>query len=181
MTHSAEGHAAMEAIFEEIRRALQAGCYYVALVTTLSLPDVCAALESGDGETTSKKYQAWCLKWVKGLPALTTKDLYALRCGVMHQGRVGHPNMQYDRIIFGLPNAERIVMHNVGMKNFIAPGGDRILTLDTITFCNDIIAAAQQWYMAQRDSRNVQTHLPKLVQYRPQGLQPYMEGVPVIS
>ncbi len=176
----------MEAIFAEVQRALQAGSYYAALVTSLSLPDICAALESDTGDTTGKSaelYKKWCSTWLIPLGKvgeLTEKDIYALRCGVMHQGRVGHPNMQYDRLLFKLPDAAGSYWNNVVFENN-GDSHETVLMLDVLTCCNSMIAAAQKWYDTNGDSTNVQKNLPQLVQYRPMGLAPHVIGVPVIA
>jgi hypothetical protein len=49
----------MEMILSDIERALTARLYYVAITTALTLPDICAALESPDGTTSGPKYKAW--------------------------------------------------------------------------------------------------------------------------
>ena len=42
----------------EIEMALQARLYYLALISTLSLIDICSALESENGETDKHKFMA---------------------------------------------------------------------------------------------------------------------------
>jgi hypothetical protein len=82
----------MQAITDEIEKALAAGVYYLALMTALSLPDVCAALESPNGATNGAKYKAWYGVWMApSYPEMTAEDIYGLRCGIVHQGRMGHP------------------------------------------------------------------------------------------
>lgn len=39
----------MELILKEIERALDAKLYYLALQASLTLPDICGALQSNDG------------------------------------------------------------------------------------------------------------------------------------
>ena len=127
----------METITREIERALSAGLYYLALISTLSLPDICAALESSNGETSGAKYQAWYATWLTTYPEITGNDLYSLRCGVVHQGRLGHPKSQYSRILFTLPST-RAYLH----QNII----NDALNLDLETFCRDMIEAVLRWY-----------------------------------
>jgi len=91
----------------EIERALNVGgLYYLAVSMALTLPDVCAAVESPDGKTSPKKYKAWYDKNLANrYVSITAEDCYSLRCGVSHQGRLGHPNFQYERILFTIPNS----------------------------------------------------------------------------
>lgn len=164
----------MNVLTEEIDRALSAELYYLALVLTLSLPDVCAALESADGQTNALKYKAWCDTWVSpAYPQMTSVDLYSMRCGVVHQGRLGHPKMQYARVLFTLPNAHNNVFH----QNII----NDALNLDAVIFCRDMAGAVARWYAAKQNDPNVTANLPRLVQFHEHGLAPYMVGMPLIA
>lgn len=164
----------MRVIIDEVDRALHAGSYYAALVTTLSLPDVCSALESASGETSGAQYKAWYEAWLSAsYPQVRAVDLYSLRCGVIHQGRLGHPKMQYARILFTLPNPHGILFH----RNVIADA----LNLDVMTFCRDMSDAVLRWYAANQNNSNVEAHLPRLVRPRPNGFPPYMFGMPLIA
>lgn len=49
----------LELMFLEIERALDAGLFYLAVAMSLTLPDICAALESPNGEASGPKYKAW--------------------------------------------------------------------------------------------------------------------------
>lgn len=177
----------MEVITREIERGLNAGLYYLALICALSLPDICAALESPDGETTGQRYKEWYTAWLAPqYPELTAKDVYSLRCGVLHQGRIGTPKCQYERILFSLPNAHHNTAHrNMMSKRETLPNGNAVdhvvLNLDLKTFCQDMITAVSRWYAAKQTDPNVQNNLPRLVQYYERGLAPFIVGLPLIS
>lgn len=162
----------MHAIVNEIEATLGAGFYYVSIAMALSLPDMCAALESADGQTTGPKYRAWYNTWLAAkFNNITAEDMYRLRCGVVHQGRFGHPRMQYSRIIFTLP----------GPNHFHNNIFDDALNLDARTFCLDILSVVKAWYDAHAADQIVAENSSKLLQYRPNGLLPYMFGVAVIA
>jgi hypothetical protein len=164
----------METILQEIDRALEAGLHYLAIAMALTVPDICAALESLNGETTGPKYKAWYNANLAGrYPNITDADCWSLRCGVLHQGRFGHPNMQYGRILFTVPNSQNNVFHN----NII----NDALNLDAVLFCRDVVACARHWFDEKCNDLVVQSNLPNLVQLRPQGLAPYMVGMPLIA
>ncbi len=164
----------MKTITDEIERALSSKLYYLAVVVALGLPDVCAALESADGTTSGRQYQAWCDAWfLPSYPPLTSQDLYSMRCGVVHQGRLGHPKMQYARVLFTLPDASGNVYH----RNVI----NDALNLDVVTFCRDMIRAAERWYAAKQGDPSVVANMPRLVQFHARGLPPYMVGMPLIA
>jgi hypothetical protein len=161
-------------ITDEVEKALSAGLFYLAILTALSLPDICGALESADGQTSGAKYRAWYDLWMAKLyPEITSVDLYSLRCGVVHQGRLGHSKMQYARVIFTIPNAQRNVFH----RNII----NDALNLDAVTFCRDVIKCVSDWYAAKQNDPNVQANLPRLLRLRPNGIAPYMVGMPLIA
>jgi hypothetical protein len=164
----------MSTILGEIQKALDAGLHYLAVASALSLPDVCAALESPTGTTSGAQYKAWYDAWLAPLyPNITGDDIYSLRCGVVHQGRFGHPKMQYSRVLFTIPNASRNVFHN----NIL----DDALNLDAPTFCKDIIASVMKWYEAKKTDPAVEVNLPRLLRLHPNGLPPYMVGMPLIA
>jgi hypothetical protein len=164
----------MEVITKELRRALDVHLYYLAVVLTLTLPDICGALESVDGGATSTRYKKWCDTWlVSAYPKLNGQDFYSLRCGVLHQGRLGHPKTRYGRVLFTVPNAQGNVFHNNVQKD--------ALNLDAITFCTDVIKAVTRWYEVKQSDAHVVANWPRLLQYREHGLAPYMVGVPLIA
>jgi hypothetical protein len=169
----------MEMILQEIERALQARLYYLAVVMAVTMPDICAALEAANGRTSGDKYKAWYNAHLAPLyPRLTDDDCYSLRCGVVHQGRFGHPGMQYDRIIFTLPDPRG----NIFSGNVFGGGGNPpTLNLDAEAFCRDVIAAVRAWFAAKQADANVVANLPNLVQFRPNGMAPFIGGVPVIA
>jgi hypothetical protein len=165
----------METIFLEVEHALDARLYYLALVMALTIPEICAALESPTGDTSGRNAQAY-KDWYDAnlaahIPQLTDIDCYSLRCGVVHQGQFGHKNMQYARAAFALPEAPSI-------NGCVA--GD-IYLHSVVDFCRTVVLAARAWFAAHQNDANVQTNLPRLVQYRPNGMPPAFIGIPVIS
>ena len=164
----------MDFFAKEMERVLDAGFHYFAIIVALTIPDICAALESEDGTTKGAKYRDWCEEWfLKSYPSVTSHDLYYMRCGVMHQGNLGHPKMQYGRIIFTLPNAQGSKFHN----NIIRDA----LNMDAETFCRDMVQSMSVWYASKKDTKQVVSNLPRLLRTYPNGLHPYMVGMPLIS
>jgi hypothetical protein len=53
----------LDAIIQEIRRALDAKLYYLAIAVTLSVPDICSSLEADPSNPECqdrKTYVRWC-------------------------------------------------------------------------------------------------------------------------
>src|ERR1700722_11103901 len=89
----------VEALLQEIEKAIKAELFYLALLLTLTLPDICAALERADGRTSGPLYK----KWYKANMAdggLSPDEAYELRCTVAHQSSaIASPGRTYSRII----------------------------------------------------------------------------------
>jgi hypothetical protein len=165
----------METLTSEIMNCLLNKLWYAALVLTLMLPDVCGALESKNGKATRERYKAWFDAWVgKKYPAgtLNADEMYYLRCGVAHQGKFEHPAMQYERIFFTLRPGGMFFHCNVF---------NNALNLDIPMFCKDMIDGVEAWLALKKTDENVQRNLANLVQFHPNGLSPYLPGVPAVG
>lgn len=164
----------LKVILSDIQSCLDNGMFYAAIVLALTLPEVCAALESDDGGGTRGKYKKWYDEYLSEVyPRITSTDCYSLRCSVVHQGKLGHPGMKYSRVLFTIPDGRGNVFHN----NII----NDALNLDAARFCSDVMDAAKRWYAAKQGDPNLLKNLPNLVRYRPKGLAPYMVGMPLIA
>lgn len=170
----------MDFILQEIERAFNAGFYYLAIVLALTLPDICEALADPRGKSSPEKYMDWfCKNLATKYPQMTDEDCYSLRCGVVHEGRFGHKGSQYARIMFTVPNARniriRLVAENIGGRS------DKVLSLDAKEFCDDMIQSVRNWYSDAKENPNVQSNLPRMVQFRPNGMEPWIVGLPLIA
>lgn len=173
----------METIFGEIQKALDAKLYYLAVAVTLSVPDICAALECEptDIHVKGDDYIKWC---DRNLAAqlryfnLTSEDLYKLRGGVLHPGcTFGHRHSRFTAVIFTFPIE---IMHS--NVHDIQIGDDRALNLDPAHFCHEIMSGAREWYASKGVAHpNVQKNRSRVVRYRPGGYPPYFVGLPVIA
>lgn len=169
----------MDLILTQITRGLDRGFHYLAVVSTLTLPDICAALEAPDGWSTNARYKAWWDAWMLAkYPLMTSDDAYGLRGGVVHQGKLTkpHKHLTYDRIVFTIHGG----MHNCISSN---NGGvdESALQLDAKIFCYDVMDGVRAWYAAKKDDPNVVANMPRVLQFRPDGLHPHFVGIPVIA
>jgi hypothetical protein len=161
----------MDSILAEIERSLGAGLFYSAILLSLTLPDICAALESPDGKSDGDRYMRWYdAHLARTYPQLTSIDCWSLRCGVAHQGRFGPATKQYSRVIFGLPNNQGITIHRTTVHD--------ALYLDAVHFCRDFLAAVRTWLA---NAKVPDANMERLVRWRPTGLAPYSFGIPVIA
>ena len=162
----------MDRLFDEIALAVNGGLYFLGLIATLSIPDMCAGLESADGQTTGPKYIAWFDKWVavKYGGRVTGQDCYGLRCSLLHQGRAQPHRGLYARAIFVEPGPIGVFHNNVL---------NDALNLDIPTFCHDMIDSARQWLPTVSGTAVFQANLDAFFTRHPQGIAPYIVGVPV--
>lgn len=169
----------MELFLQEIENALKARLYYLAVVTAVTIPDVCAALASPDGESTGAKYKAWYSDNVgKTLTWFTEVDCYKFRCGGVHQGRFGHKDMQYDRTIFLLPGPVTMMQ---GLSKGNGGSAESAYMYSAVEFCQVFVKAARDWLKANADNATVKANMAHLVELRPEGLSPHIVGIPVIA
>ena len=164
-------------LIREIEAAVEGRAWVLALAGTLSLPDICAALQSPNGATTKNKYVAWVKRWLGAeYPNLDPEELYQMRCGMLHQGRTRSSKEAsgetYSRAMFLGPESS-VRMHNSVM-------GDA-LVMDLPRFCSDVISAVGRWEASMRDNRNYAINSGSLVRWHPDGLPPYIVGVPILS
>jgi hypothetical protein len=165
----------MEELLRQITWASNAGAYFIALLGALSVPDICGALDSPGGEATGQTYKDWfdahvapsCYGMMDG------DDCYKFRCSLLHQGTTQHPKGGYARIIFVEPGASGNVFHMNVMND--------ALNIDVRLFCQDIVTAATAWQASVVGTEPYETNVRKFVTRYPNGLPPYIVGIPVIS
>lgn len=154
------------------------GMYFVALLSALSLPDICGALESPNGRASGERYKAWFDQWVSnkyqidGQTSLSGEDCYMLRCASVHQGRLTHPQATFEGVIFIEPGATNIVMHNNLINGY--------LNIDVRQFVIDIIQSSLDWFDATRGTPNFETNFKNSMRWHPNGFGP-IGGIPVIA
>lgn len=162
----------MERLISEIRAAVQGGAWILALQGSMACIDICAALASQDGRTSRTHFKQWFQQHLaQRYPNLSDSDVYQLRCGLLHQGRAA--GSQYSALIFTLPLASGNYFHNNVIND--------ALNLDLGTFCNDVLDVAENWWQNAQGTEPVKTNAEALLQIRPQGLAPYMVGMPVLA
>ncbi|MGH1571392.1 hypothetical protein ACRAWG_12690 [Methylobacterium sp. P31] len=162
----------MEPIINEIRKALNAGLYYLALSVVLTLPDICVSLISEDGRSTGVRYREWCDNNLGSeFSFVTGKDLYSMRCGVVHNGRLGDMAHNVSRVVFVLPG-------NIAFSNCLA---NDMYIYNAVDFCNNFVAAVERWYVKHIDNKNVSRNAGRVMRYRFNGIAPILVGVPVIG
>ena len=163
----------MEETIAQILKALKAEAYYSALFVCITIPDICGAIDSVDGEAHYSKYIKWFDTYVADNYKnwLTGKEMYTLRCNLLHQGTANLQKHKYSRIVFQEPNQYRYV------DNMVI--GD-ILIINVETFCSHIINGIIEWYNSAEHSPEFLRNYSKMIRRHPDGLSPMISDVPVI-
>lgn len=165
----------MRDVLTQIGDGLRANLYYLSLFTALAIPDICGAIDSEDGLATKEGFIQWFDKYVGSRYAgfLTGEDCYYFRCSILHQGSTQHSRSGYLRILFVEPSATSNVFHCNVMND--------ALNIDVRVFCMDIIQGALAWLHEVEDNSRFARNYAKFVKRYPDGLKPYIVGIPVIS
>ncbi len=165
----------MQDLLDQIQRGLESNLYYLSLFAALSLPDICGAIDSQDGNATSAKYIKWFDEYVarKYGDFLTGEDCYRFRCSLLHQGSSQHPKSSYSRVLFVEPTATTNVFHNNIMND--------ALNIDVRIFCSDLIEGAERWLEKVEKTDLYKGNYDRFMKRYPNGLAPYIVGIPVIG
>ncbi len=171
----------LEFFEQEINNAVEVKAYYPAISIALTIPAICAALESSSGSTAGQDaqlYKKWYDEYLGTVYSdLTADDCYSLRCGVVHQGRFGHPaKMQNDRVMFTLPEKN----NNIFRIGKIGNGKITILQVDLVLFCSEMVSSMKKWCSKNENNQNAIKNSVAVVRLHPNGYPPFMIGIPII-
>lgn len=164
----------MEEMIRQIRAALNEKIYYLALFGALTLPDICGALESVNGQSTEARYKDW---FRANVPEYrNSADLiYGLRCSFLHQGSaIPHKNPYPVAFMYPSPSVDQF-------DNFSTEiNGDAVEWIGIPSFVEAVCRATEAWFTRSGTSGNVPNNLSKFVRYRPEGFPPHVSS-PVIA
>ena len=165
----------MRIFLSQIEVGLRANLYYVSLLASLSVPDICGAINSENGAASGEKYAAWFDQYVGAeySQCFNGEDCYRFRCSFLHQGSSQRSDARYSRILFVEPTATTNIFH----RNIL----NDALNIDVRIFCLDIIEGAKEWLDEVEETDRFQENYGKFMRRYPNGLPPYIDGVPVIS
>ena len=178
----------MEELLEEIRLAIGHKLYYLALFATITIPDICSALESEDYKTSGREYRKWFDQYIAKINphkygingTLTSNHLYKIRCSLLHQGMSGDKT-DYARMLFlepGTPGYESLQSIHcciVGNKT-----ENQSLLVNIIEFCNDMSIGAKEWLKDNKNSEIYKRNYNNMIRRHPNGISPVF-GTSVIG
>ena len=171
----------MEELINQIRKSLDANLYYLALFSSLAIPDMCGAIESANGRATVEKYKKWYEKYVyPRYQTITAEECYEYRCTALHQGK-SSPNKQnanYDRILFIEPSPSKKM--NINVKRINTPNESAIM-IDLEEFCLAIIDGVDIWLNQKKGTPQFEKNIKNFMHRYPNGLGQYTKGISTIS
>jgi len=159
------------AIMREIQETIDRRNYFIALISVLSLIDICAALEARNGETNKFKFAKWFDENLKDYSnpgsspnqeaiRLTGEECYVFRSRLLHQGRSRiskegtNSNVKSGRLVFSIDQA---TIHRCNLEgNYF---------VDIPTFTKDVCDAVQNWRQHMETSADFKTNHAKLLRY----------------
>lgn len=164
----------MEFILREIEKALDCGLYYLALQSTLTLPDICGAIQN-ETKKPGDRYKEWYRTYaVIPYPnALTAEDCYYFRCACVHQGSTQSPKSTYKRILFIVPN-NTITLCGYTVIN-------DALHINIETFCRNMVFSVRRWEAQVKGTESFIRNYGKIIKLYPSGFPPYIVGIPTIT
>ena len=155
-----EGEIKFSAFLEQIEKAGSQRLYYVAIMASLTIPDIGRIIKSSNGEMKRKSYADWFNEYaapkyrgIGGL-CLTGKDCYLLRCSMIHQGKTQHNALQeYTTISFcDFPQS------NAPTNPIFLPE-DKSLIIEPKTFCSNMVFAAYDWLEVIHNDANFEENM----------------------
>lgn len=164
----------LDSLLNEICTACNNGLCQLALTMTFALPDICVSLSSQDGRSTGARYVEWCQNNLDDrFSFVTGEDLYSMRCGVLHNGRLGELKHSVARVLFTLPSTNGGVYENNLIEDAYFYGA--------VELCRNFADVVRAWYYKNANDPIVKANLPRMMQYHPNGIPPYVVGVPVLG
>lgn len=159
----------IEKTVKEIRVALDNKLYFIALMSALTLPDICGKAEYPDEKYTGKRYKKWINEYVNSrefgkyeYPAIEGLDvdiIYKLRCNLLHQGT---PNVEesftdvdYFELVRVNPRGGRQFQYFIenrieqidGIEKIVA----RIISINIALLCHLLCDSAELYYVDNKE------------------------------
>lgn len=166
----------MEELIRQIRVGIENKLYFLGLYTTLTLPDICGATDSQDGNANGQKYKAWYNEYVyPNYNLLTDSECYNLRCKILHQGQ-SHAKKNtdyYTFIAFKEPdlNIEGGGIVNIGRVIINGQPGPKVITLTE--FINAVLVGVEKWISEKRGTNLFEKNMEKFIKRNPNGIPPF--------
>lgn len=145
----------MQYYLDSVRLSLKSGNHFGAIFMSLTLPDICASIDSKKNKTSRSQYYKWfnlyledtytqCFK-KEGITKniFRAEECYAIRCSFLHQGT--HKIKQQECL--GTIDEPIKSVNFMSLEKGFYLKNDDILFLDVDFFCSSIIDAVEKWLL----------------------------------
>jgi hypothetical protein len=156
--------------FAEMERCLRHECYWALLHIVVVLPDICAALETKNGQTSGELYQRWCSSYWPS-KRLSPEQRWSIRCALLHQGRAVLRTGESLSYIRPAPPGSRV-------HEYLDPT-EKNITLEVDKLAAEVRKAIHAWASDLQKNRvnptklnNVRRHMRWLAKEKPKTLPP---------
>ena len=158
-------------IIKEIDLCLSRGCYIVATMAALTLPDICGRAKYPDMEKqTKQRYIKWFDEYIGeyekdpeddlGMPYLSGELVYSLRCFMLHQGDVNIDNKKLDiekfELLWEKKNKFDIYLNSSEAEISGVEGNKRAVhktfSVNVQSLCMKLCRVASRYYKANKES-----------------------------
>ena len=157
---------------------MTAQLYYLALIGTLALPDMCAGLAAADGRSNGRRYAEWWdenMPWYSGqVPwdepwqtvdpgdQISGYDMYKFRCSMLHQGvAIPDPGSRLRRIVVIEPESR--VQSHLNQR-------EGIMHVSLSSLVADVTRGAAAWLNREAENPTVTRNREQSARRRPDGL-----------
>ena len=157
-------------LIKEIGVSLKNDCWFVALNTALTLPDICGKAEfpeyKGKGKD-KRRYLDWLKEYgrLNANNLISANDLYALRCCMSHQGtpstkQNGKNIDEFELIV----NSNR--QHTVTMQAIYHTPDKYVLSINVFYICELLCRIAEAYYNSNKEKFDFFKYRAVSVDYR---------------
>lgn len=158
----------MQKIINSVYSALESENWYAALFVSLTLPDICSALEHD--KTSGERYANWFVKNLSQYKSfLSGNDCYALRCALLHAGKDDISDQKKQEILEHYVFLTKGSHCNLFKDNVFNGEKKTFLQLNVQVFCKDICKAVEGWLVSSSTNSTMQGRLKNTIEIHEPG------------
>ncbi len=139
----------------------------------LTMPDICGKISYPNIEHSGPRYKKWfednlaeTYKTEIGgheVVFLTASDCWALRCSILHLGTDDITGQRAQDVL------DKFMFTTLG-SHLIRT--DKVLTLNTGSFCEEICCTVDKWYQSNKNDNKVKTYIESVVKIHSEAFNP---------
>lgn len=160
----------IEDLVNSIQLSIKTENWVAALTVALTLPDICAKVDSRHGENTGSRYASWFEQYIVKLPQSTGlglsqydffsgKDCYALRCAFLHEGDMDTTGQNAQEFVDGFS----FVVSESSLWSISNSYGKKAnIGLNVTFFCRDICSGVKNWLAVANENEAIKLRLDRL-------------------